>query len=132
GRGWPGLPGGVALSGVDENQLAVFERGDFDPVEPGDRGAVAGVHLDIADADLAGGGHEVEVPVGGGLVSHAVAGLDRRAEHARLGADRQSVIALDARGERDELAVTSVLRKRPRAPGGLAAAPVGDDPDLED
>src|SRR5690606_22769282 len=100
--------------------------------EIGNRGAVTGVHLDIADADLAARGHEVEVPVGRRLVSHGVAGLDGRAEHARFGADRQGVVALDTRSERDELAVTGFLWERPRAPGRLAAAPLGDDPDLED
>src|SRR5690606_227821 len=111
---------------------AVFERGDFDPFEIGNRGAVAGVHFDVADANLAAGGHEIEVPVGRRLVSHGVAGLDRGAGHARFGADRQSVVALDTRSERDELAVARFLGERPRAPGGFAAAAVGDDPDLED
>src|SRR5690606_40397628 len=49
----------------------------------------------------------------------------------RLGADRQRVIALEARSERHEAPVAVVLRERPRAPARLAAAPVGDDPDLE-
>src|SRR5690606_28442052 len=95
-------------------------------------GAVAGVDLDIADADLAAGGHEVEVTVGGRLVCHTIAGLDRCAEHARLGAERESGVAPDARGKRDEPAATGCLRERPRAPRRFAAATVGDDPDLED
>src|SRR5690606_19949279 len=120
------------LPGVDQDQLAVFERGDLDPVETGDRGAVAGVHFDLADADLPARRYEVEVAVGRDVVSHGLARLHRRAENARLGADRQRVVAFDARGERDELAGAILLREGPRAPGRLAAAPLGDDPDLED
>src|SRR5690606_20746138 len=68
---------------------------------------------------------------GAGVVGHRFAGLDRRAEHARLGADRQRIIALETGSERHEASVAVAPGERPGAPRRLAAASVGDDPDLE-
>jgi hypothetical protein len=60
-------------------------------------------------------------------------GLQRRTEHACVGADRQRVaVARAAAGEHDETAVAFAFRERTRTPGRFAAARFRDDPDLED
>jgi hypothetical protein len=51
-RGRDDGPGLRWLPGVDQDQLAVFERGDRDPVEAGDRRAIAGIDLDLATRTL--------------------------------------------------------------------------------
>src|SRR3954468_15236479 len=55
------------------------------------------------------------------------------AEDARIGADRQglAIVRVAAR-QHDEAAAALLLRERPRAPARGPAAPVRDDPDLED
>ncbi len=63
----------------------------------------------------------------------ALAGLQRRADDARVGADRKRVVvARESARERDEAARPVALGKRPRAPGRAAAALLRQDPDLED
>src|SRR5690606_7058230 len=69
----------------------------------------------------------------GETVLRRLARLERGAEHARIGADRQRVpVAGDAAGQGHELPGPPLLRERPGAPGRRLALAVGEDPDLED
>src|SRR5690606_18745001 len=86
------------------------------------------------DLHLALRRHQVTEAAGTGeAVLGAFAGLERCAEHARVGADRQRIpVAGDPAGQGDEATGTVLLRERARAPGRLAALFVREDPDLED
>ena len=71
-----------------------------------------------------------------GRVGHALARLDRRSQHPGIGTDGQSpfarvVIVRHAARQRDEGTRARLLGELARAPAGLAAAGIGDDPDLE-
>src|SRR3954468_17013334 len=62
-----------------------------------------------------------------------LAGFEPGAEHPRVGSDRQGVaVAGLAARQRNETAAAPLFREWPRAPARGAAAPVRDDPDLED
>src|SRR5690606_8782141 len=118
-----GVGGANSTGGVDQHQLRIFQRSDADAVQLADGGAVAGLQGHAADLHLALRRHQVTEAAGTGEpVRGAFAGLERRAEHARVGADRQRVpVAGDAAGQGDEATGTVLLRDRARAPGRLAA-----------
>ncbi len=73
------------------------------------------------------------MPIGSERIIHRLSGLDRRAENAGVGPDRQCLAVLvEARGEHDELAGAIALGEGAGTPARRAAALVGLDPDLED
>jgi hypothetical protein len=64
---------------------------------------------------------------------HGLPGLQRRAQHPGVGADRQGVaVFAEAAGQGDEAAGSVSLGKGLGAPGRITAGLVGQDPDLED
>src|SRR5690606_30681005 len=129
-----GVGGANSTGGVDQHQLRIFQRGDADAVQLADGGAVAGLQGHAVDLHLALRRHQVTEAAGTGeAVLGAFAGLERCAEHARGGADRQRIPgAGDPAGRGDEASGTVLLRERARAAGRLAARFVREDPDLED
>src|SRR3546814_1647485 len=123
---------GGLLFRVDEDDFGVVDRGDGDGLAARQRRTVAGIEANAVDLGRARRGDEIGVPPLADAVRQAFAGLDRRAEHAGIGADRQgAVIALEAARQRDELTRAITLGKGLGAPGRAAARPRRLDPDLE-
>ena len=88
--------------------------------------------MNAVDLDAADRGHEIAVAFGTELVFGGVAGFERGAEHARLGADGKRVaVAGKAAGERYEMPRPVRSWEGLGAPGRLAASLVRLDPDLE-
>ena len=98
-----------------------------------DRRTITGIEPDAVDLHRPGGWNEVRVAAVSQRVVDRIAGLQRGAEHACVGTQRQRLgVFLEAAGQRHEPARTFALRKRSRTPRWRLAAFVGDDPDLED
>ncbi len=103
------------LSRVDQNHLGILERLDAQQLFAEDRGAVAGVELHLVDLDRALGRHEIGVAGFAEWIIRRLAGLERRTDDARVGADWQRLfVVVKAAGQRHELA--GFLRERLGAP----------------
>ena len=82
----------ASVSGVDEHDLAVFQRGHLELIDVLDRSAVASVHSLAADLDRADSRHEIAAPVGAEFILYGFAGLDGRAGDPRIGAELECVL----------------------------------------
>ena len=97
-----------------------------------DGGAVARIDPHAVDLDRTGGRDEIAVTLLAKRVVDGLAGLQRGAEHARLGADWQRVgVLIEAARERHEAPRAVALRKGLRTPGRRTAPLRRHDPDLE-
>ena len=87
-----------------------------------DRGAVARIDPHAVDLDRARGRHQIEVRVFARRIFGGLAGLQRGAQHPRVGADRQRVlVVVEAARERDEAPERSAF-------GNGCAPQAGDRP----
>src|SRR5271165_5358695 len=120
-------------SRVDEDDFAVFEGRHLQYFDILDGDAVAGVDAHAVDFHRAGSRDKVTAPTLAQSIFGALAGLDRCARDASVGADRQAVsVVCEARGQGDETARPLAFREGSRAPVRLAAGLCRLDPDLED
>jgi PAS domain-containing protein len=77
--------------GVDEDDFGVLDRGTAQDDLIGYGGPVAGVDADVVDLDRALGGRELRVTTETKRIFGRLTGLERRAENAGVGTDRQGV-----------------------------------------
>jgi hypothetical protein len=78
-------------TGVDEDDFGVLDRGTAQDGFIGYGGPVAGVDADAVDLDRALGGRELRVTTETKRIFGRRTGLERRAENAGVGTDRQGV-----------------------------------------
>ncbi len=121
------------LRGIDQNQLRIFDCRDLDEGGICDGRAIACLNSCAVHFDRAGGRNQIAVAFHAQRIVDRLAGLQRRTQHPRVGADRQRVLVLfEAAGQRDKAPRAVAPGERLRAPRRRTATLRRYDPDLED